>query len=756
MIVKDDSEFDSLKRGVNSCVNYVDEVNITATNKPCHKIEKWCKKHGYKYSFFKWINDFAAARNFNFDQASYNQFWIDADDVVLNPEKLREIGELLENDKCDWVNLEYIYEKDAQGRVVMRHWKPRLTRKGTGKWEKSVHECYNPTTNVIQCIDENVKIDHNTEKGHTDSSGKRNLTILLEEFNRDGEKTDPRTLYYLGNTLMSLDKPAEAAVFYKEHIKKCGWPEEKYFSMHYLAHCLKWIEKYDEAINVSLEATKVFPNWNLAYFDIAEFYSIKEDYKRSIDWTLTGLMKEKPDSKQYFVNDTDYTLYPMGRLAEAYMQTGEYEKALEIAVRLNKENPNDPLCKELLKTAKEVYKTEKFVENFVDVVGVVRDKDRISAIKMFEALPSPLDEDYRIQTARQMIVPPVTWPKKSIVFYCHGGNEDWAYPSLFTGLGGSETQVIRIGEELVKKGYKVVVYCRCGALRGEYNGIEYRPYYHFNLKDYFDTLIIWRYPGFADTELHYNKLYIWLHDIVSDGHFNQRIIDKVDKVFFLSKWHRNNAPIVPDEKVFITNNGIMPENFKESEKRPNSLVWTSSYDRGLVTLGLDILPLIEKEIPDVTLDVCYGSANLEKEMDRFPHLKEIYDKCQIIFSKPNVKHHGRIGQQKVAELQMNSMIHAYASEFGETNCISTQQAQAANCYVVTTPQAGAVPEYLKFGELIDGNGIYTDKDQQQRYADAVIKYLKNPKLMTEDKRKEVADSFSVREVADQWEKLLSA
>jgi glycosyltransferase involved in cell wall biosynthesis len=537
------------------------------------------------------------------------------------------------------------------------------------------------------------------------------------------------------------------------HINKCGWPEEKYFSLHYLGHCFKWVNQLDQAINTALEAMKIFPQWALAYFDLGEYYSHKGDYRKTIEWTLTGFSKEKPKSYVYFVNDLDYSVFPLGRLADAYLQVGEYLKAYQIAKKLVKENPKDKLCQELLDTCKKVLDTEDFVQSFVKVAETTSNIDRLKAIKLFDLLPSRYDEDIRIQQARFAIVPPYTWPSKSIVFYCHKGFEEWAYPSIFTGLGGSEEAVVYLSEQFVKMGYKVVVYNYCGDMRGTYNGVEYRPYYHFNPQDIFNILVIWRYPPFCGHKFKAKKVYLWLHDIVSKELFNERILENVDKILFLSKWHRNNVPDLPDEKCYITNNGIDPSQFLQTPKRrPNSLLWTSSYDRGLVTLGRDILPLIEKEIPSVTLDVCYGTGNLEKEMDTFPHLKDIYNECQKIFKKPNVIHHGRISHKEVADLAASSMVLAYSSEFGETNNISSQKAQAAGCYVITTSQAGATPERIRFGKVVQGNNIYTDKKLQEKYAQEVIKFLKNPKELSLAERKKIAEEFSWETTAKQWQK----
>lgn len=756
IIVKNEAK--ELERCLNSFKDYVDEI-IVVSNAPATKAIKKVVdgiSNGKLYER-KWNNNFADARNYSFSKCSGDViFWVDVDDVVLNAKHLPKLAELITENKADWVSLEYLYEKDEQGRVLMRHWKPRLVRKGSGIWKCAVHENFEQIEQVNNFKSDEVIIDHRVEGDHREKSAVRNLEILLAEVQEKGDDADPRTLYYLGNTLMAMEQFKDAAHFYSKHIEKCGWAEEKYFSMHYLAHCLSYIDRNEEAINVALESTKIFPQWSLAFYDIAEFYSQMGDFPKVIEWTELGLVKNTPNPADYFINDLDYDLHPQARLAHAYFMLGNYAEALSLAQRLIAKYPQDEKMKELYSLCKDANKIESFVKSFINVAEVFSAHDRISATKLFDILPNSLSTDSRIQQARSMIVPPKNWEKGSVVFYCHSGLEDWAAPSLLTGIGGSEAAVIHMSNELTKLGYKVTVYCKCGDMAGEYEGVEYKPYYFFNPKDIFDTLVIWRYPALLETPLTANKKLLWLHDIVSDQMFNQRILDNVDKVIFLSKWHRNNAPSVPDEKIFYSNNGIDPDLFKEAQpKRPYSMVYTSSYDRGAFCLGLDIFPIIKKAIPEATLDIAYGTGNLEKQMKDFPHLKEIYDKMQEVFKLPGVTHHGRISHKRVAQLQSSSILHIYPTEFGETNNISSQMAQAGGTFVLTTTQSGATPEYIRFGEALEGEGIYSDKMFQEQFAKRAIELLKSPATITEEERQNIIDEFSWESTANSWEGLIN-
>lgn len=765
MVVKDSEVLNAISNIAstkNHLYKYVDEI-IFATGLPEDKIKE------YKIQFpkvmmchYKWKDDFADARNFSFSKATGDYiFWIDGDDIVRNPENLPKIIEKMEKEGIDWCHLEYLYERDEYGNIIMRQWKPRITRKGTGIWKMPIHEVYEPTTEVNQVIMDDVVIDHQVKDSakHRLESAERNLRILLKHYQDNAENPDPRTLYYIGNTFMGLEKFEEAIPFYQTHIVKCGWPEEKYFSLHYLAFCLAWTSRLDEAIGVALEATKIFPHWSLAYFDLGAFYSMKEDYLRTIEWTLTGLTKKKPDSKAYFSSDTDYTLYPLARLAEAYLFTEEYDRAYDIANKLHMQF-NIPLTKELLDKAKEILETEDFVESFLTVAKKIGDTDRIKGAKLFDALPGSLDEDIRIQNQRLNLVPPKNWEAKSIAIYCGKGMAgDWGPPSIYTGVGGSETMVILLSQELTKLGYKITVYNQCGDFRGTYKGVEYLPYYHFNQRDNFNILIAWRTPGLFNFDLKAKQKIIWMHDLSYPQMWNKKIIDQVDKVILLSQFHRSAAPEVPDEKVFISNNGINTEDFREiPEKKPNSLFYGSSYDRGALTLIRDIMPLVHKEIPDATLEVCYGWDVLDKTINErpgiYPGLEQLRAELTPLLEQPWITHHGRVGHKQLAKIMGSCVALPYSSEFGETNMRTSQEAQAAGCYVITTSQAGGAPEWIRFGEIVEGDSIYTDKVLQQKFADRVINFLKEPKKLTKEEHDKILEEFSVSETARHWDKEL--
>jgi hypothetical protein len=402
--------------------------------------------------------------------------------------------------------------------------------------------------------------------------------------------------------------------------------------------------------------------------------------------------------------------------------------------------------KDLFDLCTEAAELEKFKRSFLNVATTFRNEDRQKAAELFNILPEKLADDRDIQQLRSITVPPKVWGDKSIVIYCGGGTPDaWAYPSIFSGIGGSEEAVIYLSRELAKQGYEVTVYNRCGSMDGEYDGVKYVPYHHFSVRDSFNIIIGWRNPYLFSQSIAAKKKYIWFHDIVQPVHLNDLIINNVNKILFLSEWHSKNVP-VPEDKIYITNNGINVDDMTVGEKT-GDLIWSSSYDRGLLPFVKNIFPAILKEYPDVKLHVAYGWQNIDKELEKVPALAELkHELAPILENHPNIVHHGRLPHAKLHELMSTCSIYPYASEFGETNNITSQKMQASGVYVVTTAQAGGTPERIIFGDVIDAPEIYRNKESQQKYTQALLKAMK-----TKHKPKDVSE-FDWKVTAQAWVK----
>ncbi len=151
------------------------------------------------------------------------------------------------------------------------------------------------------------------------------------------------------------------------------------------------------------------------------------------------------------------------------------------------------------------------------------------------------------------------WGRKEICYYASfGGNhyEQWSAKSLERGIGGSETAVVELARRWQGMGWHVTVFGDPGSEAGVHDSVIYRPWYEVNWSDTFNILILWRNMSPLDQDITARKLFVDLHDIFNGEDWTARRIEKVDRVFFKSRYQRFLAPHLPDAKVAIVSNGI--------------------------------------------------------------------------------------------------------------------------------------------------------------------------------------------------------
>ena len=128
MIVKNEEKV--LKRCLDSVKNIVDEIIIVDTGST-DKTKDIAKKFTKNIYDFKWIDDFAAARNYSFSKATKEYImWLDADDVILKKdrEKLLKLKENLDR-STDMVLLKYNTGFDENGNVNFSYYRERILKR---------------------------------------------------------------------------------------------------------------------------------------------------------------------------------------------------------------------------------------------------------------------------------------------------------------------------------------------------------------------------------------------------------------------------------------------------------------------------------------------------------------------------------------------------------------------------------------------------------------------------------------------------
>jgi len=354
------------------------------------------------------------------------------------------------------------------------------------------------------------------------------------------------------------------------------------------------------------------------------------------------------------------------------------------------------------------------------------------------------------------------------------------------GLGGSESAVIRISQELTKIGFNVAVYNDCtsdDSVPRIYDGVEYL---HINAAQYeefkYDVVVVSRSvrPILENWNVVTNAKHVclWMHDTFCDGdnEIEDLIIqERLQEIFTLSDWHtsyvtnadhgkRRNFDILKNH-IFQTRNGIGNMNpgwIDVREKDPNLFVFNASVTKGMVPLVKDIWPEVKRRIPDAELKIIGGYYKFREAAD--PDQQQ-QDWTELMLQHGNSIHFtGVITQQEISDILRKASYMIYPAGFPETYGISTLEALAHNVPLITC-RFGALEETAidiasyKIPYPVEPNWAlpWLNKDQQVNiFVDTVVqayhdRYLHQQKMYACN---QVKDICTWDTVALQWKQHL--
>lgn len=693
--------------------------------------------------------NFADARNAALGAATQDYvLWLDSDDTPIG---LENVKKFIENQKeTERFNAVYDYGRDEEGNPISDHIRERIIR-NNGKWQwlggnlGLIHETLLPIEpyNPLQLdIPEDIfRVEHHSD--HTQESSIRNHVALLYEYLKTKGK-DPRTTYYLGIEFFNRQMYDYCIKVLLEYVKVGGSTEDRFHAWIKIGEAYHHLDKPESGRNAYLEAQKEMPNRPDSYLSLGESYHQEEDYAKSIEYMMTGLQKKLPKSKQA-VDVIRYTFRPSGYIALAYLELGKPKEAYEWFIRTYKMNPKHPWVKRYAPLFMDAKDLNDYVRAFVKLGQISQRLYPKTLSKLAEAIPDDLKDQELLMDFKWRYSAPKIWQDNSVVFFCSSAFEDWGPESLEKGCGGSEEAVIQLSKRLTNLGWDVTIYNNC-IKEGVVDGVKWVRYERFNPRDMFNVIISWRNNLFLNYQITAVKKIVDNHD-VADTRFYPPEDMKDVQMFVKSEYHRSKFPALSDDRFVIIPNGIDLSQFPKTEKVKNSMVWTSSYDRGLKYL-LEMWPSIRAEVPDATLDCYYGFQLFDSmPWGKIRTGQTWKQEMKKLLNQPGVTDHGRVGTEEVAKAYLKADIWAYPTDFNEISCISAMKAQAAGCMPVSTDWC-ALKETLKGGVIIKGSGA--DPKVREEFKQKLIEVLKSYKR----ERNIDVTEFSWDNVAEQWNQAL--
>lgn len=765
LIVKgSDEEAKALDKCLEDVPQYVDGIFVTITQ-PNKAVEKVCKKYGAHISHFAWIDDFSAARNFNFNQVpkEYTHIlWLDADDGLRGIEKLK--GILEEHPDVDTYILNYFYAFDEDKNPIIVHMKTQIVKNdGCVKWVGAIHEDFQATREINPWFIQGVERVHLSNGERARQSSERNLEI--SRIDRYKNPNDPRSWWNLANSYRGLALYPESIEAFKTFINESASDEEKYLARLRCAESYWALGDKTEAIDECRYAIGTKPEYPDAYHVIGRLYLESGQYESAIKSFTEGLLKKPPVHKILVYNPREYDYMPLKELAKAFWMTSRPDMALPLLKAAQEIMPSDKKNKEIIE------QLEKETKAFNDAITIAKKlrayKSTARLASAISKLPIELQSHPLIAAVRNERIIKETSSGKDLVIYCANNGETWNPETARTkGIGGSEEAVIWISKLLAKKGWHVDVYANCGTEVQEYDGVLWKPFWTWNVRDRQDVVILWRNPAPLKFDINATKIFVDLHDVISEGEFTPERLKKITKVFVKSEFHRSLFPSIPDDKIVVVPNGIDDKLFEgKSDRDPMLMVNTSSAERSLPAL-LDCYAEVKKAVPKAKLQWAYGWNVWDTAHSSNQKMSALKAGLKEKMQELGVEELGRISHSEVAKLYMKANIFAYPSEFAEIDCISLSKAMASGAVPVTT-------DFAAMGEKKGHGGVFIHSDKtkgdwakpyqfefslespegRKKWVTETIKFLQNPpsEQAREIMREWARFTYSWDRVADVWD-----
>jgi len=329
----------TIKACLESFKDHVDQT-VVVVNNSTDKTREICESiKGIEVYEFEWVDDFAIARNYSYSKLKTDwQLWVDADDVIVNPENLREIVELSQPE-IGGVWFPYNYARDEFKNLSTTYERERLLRAKYGwVWRGRVHETVSPLFPCQYVRTDKVTMLHNHLAGPP--RHERNFKLLYLMLEEDPE--DKRIWLYLGHQHFANGEWIKAAEWYLKFGSDTGaLPLERFQALCYCSKAMREI-KDRQAIDVAIQALALFPDYKDGYLELAHNYLVFGEYEKAIQFAeIANIDLTKAPPSIIFINPLEYSFNRLALMSEAYLKLGNLDVALKYAEEAHLVRPAD-------------------------------------------------------------------------------------------------------------------------------------------------------------------------------------------------------------------------------------------------------------------------------------------------------------------------------------------------------------------------------------------------------------------------------
>lgn len=766
-----------LEKCLLSFAQYPDDIVVVNTGideseEGFHETTHAAEKFGARVVHFPWVDDFSKARNVSFAEAEHNiVLWLDSDDVVRNAKEFDKNirAYFAHRDEHTSLLVEYVYETNAKNQVTTRLLRERVVDRRVFEWRAPIHEALNAKflwdTTILD--PQGGFIEHQPKKEDQvryREHLQRNLRILESYL----EKHDNvRCRYYIANTLMGLKRFPEAVEAYERYVQMSNNPQEIYAALVACAEALRAQREFKRSVEMAGRAITIDPRLPTAWLQAAESYMLANRSDQALHFAEGCI--ERFDNFRYEManNPSSLQFRPHYIRAVSLASSGKIVDAKEAVEACWEAYHDDSGMRNIHQQIQQREESQKKLTAFSILANdVMQNKGPEQVTK----LAVEFGNDFLQHGEILRWVPKTQRPKdkRSIaIFAGANGFHQWGPDSIEKGIGGSEEAVIRISKHLADLGWHVEVYCsREQGLFIDDHGVHWYSAQEWRgeLDDALDVVIFWRLgAGALGYGCHSRLMFSWAHDVPDSENWKYGSWDYHDGYILLSKFHREVHPFLPDDRIFMSANGIDSDEYpaiEDLEFNPRKLIYSSCPARGLDTI-LSYWPQLIERFPDLTFDVFYGRTTVAKmQMNSrltqatFDQTGDYYEKLMRRIDKglqqPGVTMHGMVGQSKLHDFYAKSGFWVYPTQFPEISCITAMKAQALGAWPVASSRGALSETILDPSQRVAGD--MKTEEGRQAWFEELVRRLENPPSIDEVRAmaRKAREAFSWRKVAEQW------
>jgi glycosyltransferase involved in cell wall biosynthesis len=304
-----------------------DEICITiAAEEMDEKVKKVAEEYTNNITFFKWIKDFSAARNFNFSKSHCGWIlWLDADDGIT-PENYKKLLALKYSlSSYDVVLIQYIYAMNSDDSPIVILPRERIVRNSDKiRWHDRIHEYLDMNEEFNMRKEDDIFIHHFRTKPFDIG---RNLDILKEEYAKPD--CSPRTKFYYGKELADTGKWEEAVPVLEDCINtEGGFKDNLAIASMKLSRYYYSIKNNEAAKAIALKGIKFSKSYAENYVLLGDVYWDQKDIETAIKYYNEAMTKVLGYAGMSQLADY-YKFIPCWRLASIYAELRDYKKAIK-------------------------------------------------------------------------------------------------------------------------------------------------------------------------------------------------------------------------------------------------------------------------------------------------------------------------------------------------------------------------------------------------------------------------------------------